>query len=289
MSKISNQYGRALEYAIVERLIQNLSVSQLLLSSRAVKAQTRDFPHYHSLPIDIQTNYQKCANRVFEWLNNDFSITQQTIILDRLPDEASRKGDVTDIKLSLKPCHVNLSIKHNNKAFKHQRPASTAQHLGYPKKSYEDLQFRQEYKTVTQAFITSVREYSYFRDLPDGFILENLYIPICELVTRFINYHGSQAGNAKFLFDFLVGTTDFYKIILSDRQSILVIQEFSQISNITSVDADNHENYISLNFSNSWIIKMRLHSASSRIGNTPSLKFDTQPVHITVPEKLFSL
>jgi hypothetical protein len=42
MSKISNQYGRALEYAIVERLIQNLSVSQLLLSPQAVKAQTRD-------------------------------------------------------------------------------------------------------------------------------------------------------------------------------------------------------------------------------------------------------
>ena len=285
MQNVSNRYGRALEYAIVAEIIRRLSQSQLQLTQRALKDQQRDLLNYQNLPASMQQNYQKCAASIFSWLNLNFSVLNKHILLDRLPDHSSIEGDVTDIRLTTGSQEINFSLKHNHKALKHQRPASTAQHCGYRKKSPEDIQFRRDYSNITKSFTAVSQGYHYFRDLGEGVVLRHLQIPICDIVAKFISSFCASQVPANHLFTFLVGRRDFHKVIFYEQQDIVVIQDFSKLAGVTSVTAQNSQNYVYLHFSNDWKISMRLHTASSRIKSNPDLKFDTQPVSIVVPEE----
>lgn len=285
MQNISDQQGRALEYAIVAEINRRIPSSQLQLTQRALQDQHRDLQKYLNLSASMQHDYQRCAERLFDWLDINFSISNQPLLIDRLPDRSSQQKDVTDIRISVGSQNINLSIKNNNLALKHQRPASTAQHCGYRKGSSEDMQFRRDYRNLTETFLTSVQGYSYFRDLSPGVVARHLYYPICNLVSKFINNFCGSQEHANHLFTFLVGRIDFYKIIFNRQRNLLLIQEFSKLSSITSITVQNNQSYVYLQFSKAWEISMRLHTASSRITNNPSLKFDTQPVNIIVPEQ----
>lgn len=289
MQNISNLYGRALEYAIVAELIQQLPPNQIELTQRALQDQQRDCQNYLSLSASMQQNYQRCAENIFDWLNLNFAILTQPILIDRLPDHASRQGDVTDIRITTRSQQINLSVKHNHKALKHQRPASTAQHCGYTKGSQEDTQFRIDYQHITNSFVATAQGFNNFRDLSEGVVLTNLYIPMCELVARFINNFCYLQLNASHLFTFLVGRIDFYKVIFHEQQGVVIIEAFNNLPPVTSVIARNNQNYVNLQFSNAWAISMRLHTASSQIQSNPSLKFDTQPVNIIVPRQQLNL
>ncbi|MGI0484711.1 HaeIII family restriction endonuclease [Pantanalinema rosaneae CENA516] len=284
----SNQYGRALEYAIVAEMLQHLP-NQVKLTPRALKDQQRDAIHYDNLPTATQQNYRQCAVQVVAWLQQNFSISNYLLTVDRLPDHASKQGDVTDIRIHYAQSSVNLSIKHNHTALKHQRPASTAQHCGFARKSSEDIAFRTAYKNTTQSFLMMAQGTFKFCDIDQRIIFEHLYIPICDLVANFIHQNGSQTASASHLFSFLVGRTDFYKLIFQERSKLLVVEEFSQLTIPESVIAQAQKNYVYLKFSNAWEISMRLHTASSRISNNPSLKFDTQPSQVVVPRQSFNV
>lgn len=286
---VSNQYGRALEYAIVAEIVQRLPQSQVQLTPRADEAQQRDLRNYTNLKESMQQNYKRCANCVFNWLNASFSISNSSIQIDRLPDSASKQGDVTDIRISTASSTINLSVKHNHKALKHQRPSATAQHCRFSRRSQEDENFRANYRAITKNFSHYAIGFSKFSDLDQQIILNNLYIPVCNLVAEFINQHCTQQVNASHLFTFLVGKFDFYKLIFNEKNSSLTIEEFTKLSLPTSVTAQKNQNYVYLNFSNSWKISMRLHTASSEIKNNPDLKFDTQPVEIIVPKEIINV
>ncbi|MGB7059756.1 MAG: HaeIII family restriction endonuclease, partial [Geitlerinemataceae cyanobacterium] len=273
----SNQQGRALEYAIVEELVLNLPSDRVTLSSRTLQDQLRDLPKYISLADTLKNHYQRGANCIIRWLESEFSISRHFIEIDRLPDRSSNQGDVTDIRISSDSFCINLSVKHNNQALKHQRPASTAQHCGYPKASPEDFQFRHEYHQIIQDFLQISQGYDLFRDLEPGVILDFLYTPICLLVANFISSFCKLPWNANHLFTFLTGNTNFYKVILPAKQDFVKIQEFTHIPPVESVVAESDRNYVYLKFSNDWQMALRLHTASSRIQQNPSLKFDTQP------------
>lgn len=282
----SNQQGRALEYAIVEQIIRNLPSDKVTLSSRTFPAQQRDYSKYISLPDHLITRYQKGAICLLGWLETEFSISQHRIEIDRLPDKSSNQGDVTDIRISSNSFCINLSIKHNHQALKHQRPASTVQHCGYPKASPEDVKFRQKYSQIIQDFRKISQGYNLFRDLEPSVIFDLLYTPICLLVSGSISTLCKSALTANHLFTFLTGNTDFYKVILPAQQNCIKIQEFIHIAPVESVLSAGDRNYVYLNFSNGWELALRLHTASSRIQPNPSLKFDTQPTKIYVPEQI---
>jgi HaeIII restriction endonuclease len=284
----SNQQGRALEYAIVEEIVRNLPSDQVTLSSRTLQDQQRDYPKYISLPENLITHYQRGAICLLGWLETEFSISKHVIEIDRLPDQSSNQGDVTDIRIYSNSFCVNLSIKHNHQALKHQRPASTAQHCGYPKANPEDIDFRQKYSQIIQNFMKISRGYKLFRDLEASEIFDFLYTPICLLVSESISNLCQATSKANHLFTFLTGNTDFYKVILPAQQDFIRIQEFIHIPPVESVVAASDRNYVYLNFSNSWDLALRLHTASSRIQPNPSLKFDTQPAKIYVPEQILN-
>ncbi|WP_414520957.1 HaeIII family restriction endonuclease [Umezakia ovalisporum] len=69
---------------------------------------------------------------------------------------------------------------------------------------------------------------------------------------------------------------NYYKIIVDTNAQTLTIQQFTQIQMPTNVMATVKRQYVNLIFENGWEISMRLHTASSQLKNSPSLKFDTK-------------
>ncbi|XHX79145.1 MAG: HaeIII family restriction endonuclease [Stenomitos frigidus ULC029] len=238
---VSNQYGRALEYVIVAEISQQLQ-NQLHLTQRAATDQSRDRIHYLNLPSTIQQIYQKSAVHIYNWLSNKLSFSDEIVMLDRLPDVAGsgESADVTDIKVSKDSVDMHLSIKRNHKALKHQRPSSTAQQCGYVLNSQEDISFRESYTNTLNTFKSVAGNRTLFSNLEKEIIRDYLYRPICQLVVDFLNGYCKQATHANFLFRFLVGNKNFYKVTLFDKptkRKYLLIQEFINITSATSVVA----------------------------------------------------
>ncbi|HSN66331.1 MAG TPA: HaeIII family restriction endonuclease, partial [Fusibacter sp.] len=103
------------------------------------------------------------------------------------------------------------------------------------------------------------------------------------------NEHCCHPIHAAHLFSFLVGKTDYYKIVFKESSNLLIIEEFSALILPNSVVAQADKNYVHLTFSNRWKISMRLHTASSQIKSSPALKFDTQPVEIFVSRQTIKI
>lgn len=287
VKNISNQNGRALEYKIIEYLNSSASQFSVALTNHAIQDQKRDELNFEALTQDLKISYQKCSVIVHDWLVEQLDST--TITIDRLPDSAAKEGDITDIRVQSGSNVFNLSIKHNHSALKHQRPPTTAERCGYSKGSMKDLLFRGKYEIILEEFLKKAKKLNpnaqNFRDLVDvekDFINDNLYLPVCELVTSTINNLCDDEEKAQLLFSFLVGNTDFYKII--DYNDEVIILDFTAIDKVSSVKAKlRAKSYVDLKFSNGWIVGMRLHTAVSALGK--SLKFDTQPKDIpSVPQ-----
>ena len=281
---ISDQHGRALEYAVVQGIIESLPARRVTLSTQASKDQERDKVKFDALSIPLKQEYLKCAQDVFSWLDDKYSISKKEIRLHRLTDQDARKGDVTDIRITTESETINLSVKHGHDALKHQRPPSAAQWCGYIKGSTEDIEYRKEYDILTDRFLKKALELSlgakYFRDIKgiqNDFIETYLYKPICKHVSDFINSRCCSPKYSEHLFSFLVGRTDFYKIVNTGRET--VIYKFVEIPKPNSVKAECFQsNYVMLSFSNGWEVSMRLHTAASVIGK--DIKFDTRAINL---------
>ena len=183
-------------------------------------------------------------------------------------------------------CSLNLSIKYNHEALKHQRPGPIPQHLNFEKKSEVDTEFRTKFENVFDEFRKSSLKIKpnivKYKEI-EHHIPELLYFPMCTLVSKFINEHGNEGERANHYLKFLVGNTEFKKIIVFPDSNIL-IQSYDNIpvSKLVTTSVINNS-YIEVDFHNGIILLMRLHTASSRFSEN-SLKFDTQRKEFEVPE-----
>ncbi|MDD4980784.1 MAG: HaeIII family restriction endonuclease [Candidatus Omnitrophica bacterium] len=287
LENISDRNGRALEYKIIDYLISGQSKFKVVLSQQAKSDQLRDISKYESLPIELKSNYSKTAVMIHNWLLNLISCKE--IFVDKNTDESGKKGDVTDISIVFGDKTINLSVKHNHSALKHQRPPTTAIWCGYNKKSKEDLEFRKAYNDIVDRFLfdskVAMPLARNFRDLvtiTGDYIKDNLYYPVCKVITEAINKLCVDRSHAQYLFNFLVGSTGFYKVI--DLVDKVLILDFTKMPKAESVQAAlEGKSYIYLTFSNGWKLSMRLHTAASKLGK--SLKFDTQAIELPDLEK----
>lgn len=290
----SNLLGRALEYIIVETLNSKLSKNSVFLNPRVVIDQKRDSGKFEGLTKEQKEEYLKYSELVFEWLNKKFNILKaKSILIDRIPDNEAMAGDVTDIRITIEDRVVNLSIKHNHFALKHQRPPSLAIQCGFLKNSKEDVLFRQHLLEINKEFhskrnvlLPNAVAFNELKKFDSNFIDDYLYKPTCLAVVNFINkYLSTSSVNS--LFSFLVGNKNFYKIVASKNS--IQIKEFADIVLPEKVEASiKGKSYVTLNFSNGWVINMRLHTASTLITTTPSLKFDTQAEKMNIPEEIMN-
>ncbi len=291
----SDKYGRALEYIITKNAIEELSEKRIKLNYNKNNIG-KDKEKYESLKENEKKEYLKTAKIVTAWLVGNFVHDYDNILVDRLTDNNAKKGNIADIVFDINSEHINLSIKHNHDALKHQRPSATAQQCGYEKGSAEDKQFRQEYASILENVMKRIqkdfRECSNFEEIKladANFIDENIYRPICDLVLGYINSNCQKPENADELFRFLYGTIKYFKII--DLKNEIHIYEFDGSQKVNKVEARqnmNEPSYVYLTFSNGWKASMRLHTASKDYGYTAkgkpdiSIKFDTRPIDLDV-------
>ncbi|MBD2695201.1 HaeIII family restriction endonuclease [Anabaena catenula] len=275
MTPRSNLHGRVLEYLITEVLIRNHP--GVSLTNRANNDQVRDASKLADLNPALLNELTLAANALLlKWLNPHFQLSDQaSITIDRLPDQ--NKKDVTDICLTSRSWTVNLSLKHNHSALRHQRPGTTPIHCGYSKDSAQMQQFKQQYQVITQELKQHIGQANLFKELPSALIEQYLYTPVCNLVSQFITSHASTCTTH--LFQYLVGDVNYYKIIVDTHAQTLSIQKFADIQMPTNVIATVNRQYVNLSFDNGWEISMRLHTASSQLKNSPSLKFDTKALN----------
>lgn len=281
---ISDKNGRALEYYIVASICKSYKVK---LSDAAIRDQERDKVKFDDLEDHLRIRFGKAAISILVWLEDKFHLkNSKEILLDRLADGASVEGDVTDIRIIADGSNINLSIKHNHSAIKHQRPGSLPQQMGLLKTDPLSIRYRKEYNALTSKFIDKALidypDYTLFNEIKadDGeYINEKLYNPVCTLVANFLEFLKSKCASN--FFTFLVGNLSFYKIIVyTDTIKILEFREIEKPNTFTAEVVG--DSYVHLEFSNGWILTMRLHTASSRF-DSGSLKFDTQPFKIDVP------
>lgn len=284
---ISDQTGRAFEYAIVKCLAERYGAT---LTTRAIQDQVRDKVKFDTLDAGHSRDFLHAAETLARVLTaQPFAIGAARV--DRLPDDDAKDGDVTDIRVTTANGRIlNLSIKNNSHAFKHQRPPSLMQQLGFPKKSYPDLSYRSSLSSIFSDFYSAGKKlcpsatlFSELKDLDCNFINKELYCPVCMLVAKTLQQYLSNDKICTTFFQFLVGVKDYIKIVL--QNGVLEFTDFSRIASPLSCKVEFSSimdpSYIYLTFSNQWKISLRLHTASSSLpgrGQTPSLKFDTQPI-----------
>jgi len=293
MSNVSDRNGRALETIVTSSFINEFEHIKLLGGTQA--DQERDSVKVDSLPPELLSRYKKSSVKIVGWfISFHCKEKPSSITIERLSDDVAKKGDPTDIRIIVNGNTINISLKHNHKAVKHQRPGALPQQCGFVKNSSEDSTYRNSYKQVCDTFINKADTldpgatlFNELKAIDGSFIDIHIYKPICELVAKFINTNCNNAKQAAFMFNFLVGTTDYHKIIVNE--SNIEILDFINLSNVNNVRAEITSNsYIHLHFSNEWVLSMRLHTASSRLSGV-SLKFDTQPHIINIPTLTINL
>lgn len=291
----SNLQGRALEYIILKRILDNLGTEKTILTARAEANQKRDTSKFETLNNQDKIQHTLYADRVFTWLKERFYIEKAKVVtIDRLSDTDAVAGDVTDISLDIDGKKLNLSIKHNHFALKHQRPPTLAIRCGFIPFGTEDINYRNSLEDVYSNFhkerknlAPNALDFKDLKSISPEFINKNLYLPICELTTKFINSYPLNKTTAASLFSFLVGNKNFYKITAIN--GTIHVQEYADIPNPVSVTAETKgDSYVLLKFSNNWVLSLRLHTAKTAITDNPSLKFDTQAIENPIPEEILS-
>ncbi|MBT9830294.1 HaeIII family restriction endonuclease [Clostridium baratii] len=272
---VSNTLGRAFEYALCQKI--DSKFDNITLTDRAVAEQSKDKRYYDALNSDEKSKYDISTNRICsEWLNLKL-ISSNMYTLDRLPDSAGVNGDVTDIRLEAPNAIVNISLKHNHNALKHPRLTRVPKWIDIN----TDSKYASDYKNIWDSFLSKANTLSstatLFNELiaiEANFVFDNLYNPLCKLVSNYLTENIKTSSQVESLFKFMVGKYDFYKII--DNPDCVLIQDFIDLKMPKNVKIEQTDkSYIKMTFNNGVILNLRLHTASSRI-STKSVKFDVR-------------
>ena len=289
----SNTNGRALEFIIVKYLSESLHNCQL--SHRAKIDQERDKLKFDSLSPTMQEYYLLAATKIHKWLTSKIHNLKEDIQIDRLSDADARKGNPSDISISTSDNQViNISLKHNHKATKHQRPSALPQQVGIIKGSELDVKYRIEYAAICNTFYktvmsinSNITKFSEIKEIAPNIINSKLYKPVCCHVKQFLSNYCTDTNITTF-FKFIVGNTNFYKATVDTSGNVEII-EFLNVEIPTAFTIEQaSESYLNLKFSNNWEFSMRLHNGSSRIHGCDksgcSLKFDTKLINDILPK-----
>jgi len=282
MSSRSNDNGRVLEAILTSVLSEKLKVP---LSDAAQLSQVRDFEKIDSIPKPLKERFELQSDRLLLWfIDEGIIIPSKVLEIHRFSDFDAQQGNVADVQIQTEDGPTNISVKNNHTATKHQRPSTVLVRLGVKKRSADNLGYLNEISEITDNFYEKAKmimpSATLFRELKSvdaEFINRECYAPICALIDRYYTKFGSCPTCAENLLKFLVGSMDFYKVVFNEQG--LCISNFKDImvpSAFISRHVEDRPGYLDLQFDNAWNFSLRLHTASSRLGNSLNLKFDTQ-------------
>ena len=300
MSAISNDQGRAYEYAWIKTLLETLNPvrktsivhnSSYLANERAWNAISQDKQNL------FITSANAAVDAVLE-LEPRIEENGDTLFLEFQKDEVGETGDVRDIIIRRDNINweIGLSIKHNHTAVKHSRLSHV---LDFGKEWYGIPCSKQYWDDITPIFNMLNQEKSRGTNWSDLNDKENdVYVPLLQAFLDEVNRkYRNENDIAIKLFEYLVGIKDYHKIVSNDSKRITLIHTFNlhgtlnqpsriKVSAFEVPVAETPTEIIAMRFKkgskttveiymdNGWAFSFRIHSASTRV--QPSLKFDVQ-------------
>ena len=298
--------GKAFEYAcayaIMEKYQERLTVSMDM--SPQMETARRFYAYLDALQ---QINYLKAARaavKIIDRLEPKLSSDTSILHLKLQTDSKGIIGDVRDVLcVRDNAWEIGLSCKHNHEAVKHSRLSDT---IDFGKDWFGKSCSDQYFHEVRDVFIPlrKIRDESKATGTPALWsAMENkedrCYVPVLEAFMKELKRLDNESPGeipAK-LIKYLIGTNDFYKVIMNDHR------RYTQIESININGTLNQPNgkkralidvpvmklpskFYEVGFKNGlkntivvvcdqgWNVSMRIHNASSKI--EPSLKFDVQ-------------
>ncbi len=315
MSNLSNDHGRAFEYAVLKKLeeeIKNLgSVAVTIVQDSGFRATERAWKkNDDSLKSILKVSAASAIDALRELEPIIFEDGDDEIELKIQTDRSGIEGDVRDLLIirNQYDWEIGLSIKHNHKAVKHSRLSNV---LDFGNMWYGvncSNEYWQEVNAVFDLLEDAKSKRMLWRDLPDK--MDDVYVPILEAfigeITRAYEIHGKIIP--KRMIEYLIGNKDFYKVMgdavlqnttiqaynikgtlnKESRHSkpITIIWKTKMPDRIVKISfKPNSKTTIEMYLNNGWQLSFRIHNASTRVET--SLKFDIQL--IGKPETIYEI
>lgn len=197
-----------------------------------------------------------------------------------LTDDNGKKGDVADIRIELEQqkC-IRISCKRNNTSIKHPRPTGIINHLFTSNPITCNIE-KHHYKSVNNAQYQAIKEYSKFKDLPQD-MKDTLYLKINEHILQIL---AKADRHALSVFTTFTLNLSYEHDVLTYNNGKITYKRYEGIGvalpeQVSITFHMKSNNTIIGCINNVPKFSMRLHTASSRITKTLSLKYDVQIIH----------
>jgi len=312
---VSDRFGRAFEYCVTKAIfsrLKELYPEKVKMTSRAKSAQRHGQEQFAGLADRQKRQFERSAAKIAEWLakNKLQNIEEMkfqksggtltaflgkgpksgkiiSVEVDRIPDVAGVRGDVTDVRIKFFSkdgvATVNISLKHRHEALKHPRLTRVPAWVGLAN-TKEEKKYREAYEDVWTSFFqkgkklsASAKRFRELKAVDPTFIEENLYKPLYALVANFLKQNVRSPSQVQQMFDFMVGKFGYIKFV--DLDGEIEVRDFSDIPKPNSVKIEyKRGGYLYLKFDNGWEISGRLHTATEWLKK--SIKFDMQPCNL---------
>ena len=312
MSSLSNNQGRAFEYACIIELKDRIEdYRPVVIDEKSVVAAKNA---WLSQSKEEQTTLLLAASA---FINTLFSAEplilecdnkQDFITLSINKDSDAEGGDVRDIVIERKSIRwdIGLSIKHNHFAAKHSRLSPT---IDFGEKWY-GVPCSDSYWNAVKPIFEQLREHKNnslkWHDM--AYKKDDIYKPI---LSAFINeLKRAYENDPKIIKDlvcYLLGIRDFYKVVAIDRKRLTEFQPFNLRGELNKNGKKlkaalfinpaklpteikyfdfrtNSKTTVDSCMNNGWSLSFRIHNASTIV--EPSLKFDIQ--FIGVPTSIIT-
>lgn len=232
-----------------------------------------------------------------------------TLVLEIVSDQAGQTGDVRDILMirSLQKWEIGISAKNNHRAVKHSR---LSMNIDFGKK-WLGVPCSQNYFDEIKSVFDMLADLKANDSSTKWTSIENMhqvvYIPILNAFRKELLRLDKEKPNnvAENLVQYLIGNTDFYKVIKGNKMVEIQAYNLKGTLNlpfdnvkpkakipklklptrlIEIVYQDDSVTTLLVSLNEGWQISFRIHNASSRV--EPSLKFDINLV--SAPHTLFT-
>lgn len=179
-------------------------------------------------------------------------------------DTEGKSGQTDDIKYYSKEKQelFGLSLKRKNNSIKHNRPKSIIDRICSDKIIID--KYAKEYKLLNEKYYEKIKDKIYFRNLDNK---ENLYKDFNNLICKYITTYNLE----ECLYDFIFKKSKYILKMLDETHIILKEKSFDKEDKLI-IKTLNYNTLLLKN--NSLYAKLRIHTASSKITPTLSLKYD---------------
>lgn len=298
--------GKAFEFACayaIQEKYKDLS-PVVMEDSPQLSTANRFFEYMSNLEKEDYIKGARAAIKIIDRLEPKLSSKDGMLVLKLQTDSKGIIGDVRDVICCREDgWEVGLSCKHNHEAVKHSRLSDM---IDFGKDWFNKSCSEEYFSEVREVFwpLRVIRDESkregtpiLWANIPDK--EDKCYVPVLKAFMKELKRLDAQFPGEipEKLIKYLIGTNDFYKVIMNDSRRFTQIESININGTLNKPDGkrralidvplmklpskfyeiafkDGSKNTIVVVCDQGWNVSMRIHNASSKV--EPSLKFDVQ-------------